>query len=693
MFSAGRLLRSMILVPIAASSFRCSCIVPDHHRRRRPCVGSSPPPSFRRGCAPSRGGVPRSSSSAAAPPPHRRFRVGEEVTVADGDDDGATARDVPAVVERKAGGWYTVRSARDPDRVMKRRASQLRGGGGVPPPGGGGGGGGGGDVRRGSHRPGVRCDDGPSSTAASADVVDLDSILRSVRRERRPARVARDDGRRDDGAGADGRSISPETLRQVASCHSRCNRWLIFSDLHVAPSTLPTCLEVLDVVHETAVRSDAGIIFLGDFWHHRGFVRVDCLNAVLRAMGAWRVPSIMIPGNHDQIDRGGSEHALTPLRNAYRIDPPGGGGGADDGEGVAPPGGRRHPGPLVLSDPTKFLNALFVPHTRDGGAMRSILSSDEAASSSALFVHADVRGASMNDLIASRRGLPASIFPAGKRVFSGHFHKPHSVRIGGGESSARRATSIRYVGSPYQTSFSESGQVKSLLLVDSDRDWRCIEEIPIDVGPRYHRASSVRHFLDYDRADVRGGDKVAVTIDQRELGEMRILAEEENAATGGKSPFDVRLDDFRKSGISVEIRDLPPPQRRVEETSQAGMSPETSRAGTSSSEGGGRVELEDLSPETTLAAYLHSEVNRSELRATTAKRLLECGRDLIREAKDVHSDKGEYSLSLNSPTELDIESVSVLGFGSFRQEVVYPLRNRGVLLLRGTNKDDIGSDR
>ena len=644
------LMRLMTLVAIA-SSFRFSR-APD--RRRRPSVVSGGRGSLT--ASPPHRGASRAVLQSSRSPVPPQFQVGEEVTVV--DDDGASR--VAAVIEQRRGGWYTVRSVHD-SSWMKRRASQLQRKE-VPRPTNGGG----------SH-PDIRCidsawNDEPALTTTSADIVDLDSIIQSMHPER-PARIIHDAHQF---RNAKNQTISLETLHQVASCHSRYNRWLIFSDLHVMPSTLSTCLQVLDTVHETAVKFNSGIIFLGDFWHHRGFVRVDCLNAVLQALGTWQVPSILIPGNHDQIDWRGLEHALTPLSNAYRIYPP------NEVDGSAPP--KQYAGPLIISHPTKFLNALFIPHIRDKEIMKLILSSNGTASSYALFVHADVKGASMNDLIPSQHGLSASIFPANKYVYSGHFHKPHVVHVG---KKSATCTSIRYVGSPYQTSFSESGQIKSLLLVDSERNWQCIEEIPIDIGPRYHRVSSVHHFLDYNRADIRKGDKVSVTINQQELEETRILAEKVKVATGEKSPFNVRIDEFRKSGISVELRDLPQ-QEKAENVFQAGIS---------SSGGGEKLELEDLSPKTTLSAYLDSEVNRSELGEATAKRLLECGEVLLREAKDVYNDKSEYSLSLNSPTELSVESVAVLGFGSFRQEVVYPLRNRGVLLLRGTNKDDIGSDR
>ena len=90
------------------------------------------------------------------------------------------------------------------------------------------------------------------------------------------------------------------------------DKWVLFSDLHCSPSSLATCLTILSTVHEAAKERGAGVIFLGDFWHHRGTIRVDCLNSILNALSDWEVPMIMIPGNHDQVTLSGSEHSLTP---------------------------------------------------------------------------------------------------------------------------------------------------------------------------------------------------------------------------------------------------------------------------------------------------------------------------------------------------------------------------------------------
>lgn len=88
------------------------------------------------------------------------------------------------------------------------------------------------------------------------------------------------------------------------------------------------------------------------------------------------------------------------------------------------------PGPLVFSYPTKIRNALFIPHIRDGTILESVLRSTVAVESTALFVHADVTGAYMNDLIVSQAQVSPSCFPPSIPIYSGHLHKPHRVKSG-----------------------------------------------------------------------------------------------------------------------------------------------------------------------------------------------------------------------------------------------------------------------
>mmetsp|Transcript_15254 Transcript_15254/g.28717 ORF Transcript_15254/g.28717 Transcript_15254/m.28717 type:complete len:1362 (+) Transcript_15254:108-4193(+) len=459
---------------------------------------------------------------------------------------------------------------------------------------------------------------------------------------------------------------------------SKTQRWVTFTDLHVAPNTLSTCLDVLSIVHQEAKRQDAGVLFLGDFWHHRGTVRVDCLNAVLSALSEWEVPMIMIPGNHDQVSLGGQEHALTPLQNAYRI----------------PTNKGSIPGILIFSHPTKFLEALFVPHIREIGIMQSILQSNTSARSSAVFVHADVTGAYMNDLMVSTGGVAPAYFPPSVPIYSGHFHKPHVLT----KPEAAPNVSIRYVGSPYETSLAEARQGKALLVLDTSQNWKCVQEIPMNVGKRHFRCRGIQELLDlkiYNDESIDGavsgtsvsdGDRIVVSVDQEELEELRRNTQSSNVDDGLRpSVFDEKVKELRAVGASVEIRETK-------------STPNLSYVDSSTSSGSNSNDLEwllveDMSPLTTWSNYLEREVNREAIKNTTAEILLKYGNEVLNNegAGIVDPDEEKSQSEPIFGKHLIFDEITLEGFGPFKDTVRYPLSDRGLVLLRGLNRDG-GSD-
>jgi len=86
-----------------------------------------------------------------------------------------------------------------------------------------------------------------------------------------------------------------------STAFSQVDRWVVFSDLHLSAKSAPTCEQVLARVHEEALRRDAGVLFLGDFWDKRGDLPVEPLNKVIVALQQWTQPLIMLTGNHDQV--------------------------------------------------------------------------------------------------------------------------------------------------------------------------------------------------------------------------------------------------------------------------------------------------------------------------------------------------------------------------------------------------------
>lgn len=487
-------------------------------------------------------------------------------------------------------------------------------------------------------------------------------------------------------------SSSTALIAQAQYISSHFHKWVMFTDLHCSPSTLSTTLNILDTIHETAIRQpNTGVLFLGDFWHHRGSLPIPILNAVLDSLSKWKVPMIMIPGNHDQVTFKGEEHGLSPLRNAYNVD-------------ISPTAhstvSNIIPGPLIFSQPTQFLNATFIPHIRDNGVMESILSSPLATSSStdAIFVHADVTGAYMNDLIQSQGGVSPRMFPRNKMIYSGHFHKPHVITWKGRrgqkktEQIENHSVNIEYVGSPYETSLSEAGQQKALQILDSSNGWKCIERIPLNIGTKHYKCNSVGDFINLDVDEkqddfIKAGDRIVLTLPEFEFER---LSSEKRAYSTVKTKhnhdgilMEEQTRKLRDLGAKVEIRTIKPTNKVI-----ASSLPPT-------------MQVEDMIPQSILNCFLDSEVTAEKMSELKKNELRKLGIELLEEifmpsSNDKLDSKSminkELKKAMPSLTDLKLSSVTLQGFGCFKTSTEYPLDKRGLVLIRGKNMDG-GSDR
>lgn len=455
-------------------------------------------------------------------------------------------------------------------------------------------------------------------------------------------------------------NVAQRNYLQHVAHHSSFEQWVVFTDLHCSASTMDATIETLRTVHQHAVKRKAGILFLGDFWHHRRTLRIDCLNTVLHELSTWTVPMVMIPGNHDQVTLGGLVHGLTPLEHAYRVT-------ANKGSFST-----TFPGPLVFSHATVFANALFIPHIRDNAIMESVLQSTHAQNAEALFVHADITGAYMNDLIVSLGGVPPRMFPGNKPIYSGHFHKPHTVKQGN--------KAIEYLGSPYEVSLAEAQQPKALAVLDASNGWKCIEKIPLSIGRKHFRPLNEDEFLalrpkqfgtrDRDTdvlasISVDSGDRVLFSVDKDKLEKLRRSSE-----VGETNPIDTHVSILRQKGITVELRET----RELPVGPMESASPDM------------KGDYINLSLESTWTSFIEGEVRRGAMTEEKADFLSKPGLDILADLDSVVIG----SMSGNK-TDVELYSLTVEGFGPFRQPVTYPLLERGLVLLRGSNKDG-GSD-
>ncbi len=474
------------------------------------------------------------------------------------------------------------------------------------------------------------------------------------------------------------KEIPPYSLQRVEppSIHKNTKKWIIFSDLHVKSTSIETCEEVLALVHEEALKKQAGIMFLGDFWHVRGNLDVELLNRVLRSLGKWTQPVIMIPGNHDQVTLGGAVHSLEPLLYAFKS------------EQI-----------FMISEPVVCMGALWVPYRRDPLLMKSILKAGgECRDVTTVYCHADVKGAYMNDGMRSKEGLEISSFPANLPIYSGHFHKPHTMTKG--------RSSIRYVGSPYQTSLSEASQDKFLYCMECEFDasrntyqWREAERWTIDVGKKYFKALSLKDPIIHK---ARKGDRVVLPVK---------IGEEVDAQN--------ILGVLRNSGIEVEIRREHSGKLSTSgATSEQGLVDEKvidTAAAAAGAAGGSEISLTNIistiDPITQFVSFMdivkQNSLSLTPANTTTTATAATVEGDNSAAIQLLHENvvtEGRATIErlLNASTdnnmvskiaELRFDSVTISNFGPYgSNKIKYPLSKRGLTLIRGKSSDGTGAD-
>lgn len=402
-------------------------------------------------------------------------------------------------------------------------------------------------------------------------------------------------------------------------------QWVAFTDLHCATATVNTCVQVLQKVHLEASSRNAGIIFLGDWWHVRGSLRVDLVNAILSQLARWTQPMIMIPGNHDQNSwHANEDHALRIFHNAYRI--------------------QNVSGVMVLSYPTRCMDALFVPHVRSPTILEAILQT--ATDIRTIFCHADVTGSSMNDNVVSQGGIHPSAF-GGRLAYTGHFHKPHII-----------ANHIVYLGSPYEISLAEAEQEKKLVVVDRRESWNIVDRIPMNGIGR-------KHFKPKDLSDFER------IIDRLKPGDRVVFDQPKHLDSKDQELLNNNLQRIRKLGAVPEIR----PQIATKMDEEIAESR--------------RTRTEAASPSHIWSSFLDQQGDRGLIDPKLVEEMRLEGLKIMEKVEEESA--GVISMT-GTATKLQFRSVNIQGFGPFVESTSYSLENKGLVLIRGVNEDD-GADR
>lgn len=228
-------------------------------------------------------------------------------------------------------------------------------------------------------------------------------------------------------------------------------RYVVFTDLHVSANTLDRALRVLARVRETAREYNAGVICLGDFWHHRGQLNVRQLDALLDEFRQWHgIETILVPGNHDQVSEDGLIHGVRVFDAFANFT-------------VATE-------PLIRPDS----KTAFLPWREQSGAQAAMLN-DLEGDGWTVFAHAEVAGATTNGAhtAAGRVGL-SDIRAKARAFYCGHYHRRQKL-----------GDRTWYIGSPFEMNFGERDMPHGIALIEQER----VEPhfIDFDDFPKHHR--------------------------------------------------------------------------------------------------------------------------------------------------------------------------------------------------------------
>lgn len=454
--------------------------------------------------------------------------------------------------------------------------------------------------------------------------------------------------------------------------------WVVFSDLHVSRKTKDIALETLKYVHSIASKENRGILFLGDFWHHRGALPVETLNEIIKELAKWTQPTIMLVGNHDQVNSVGSVHALEVLRmcNPEKI--------------------------VVFDEPRVWRDAMWLPYRKDQEMMRrtveelmerhskkrssnvAVAVEEEIEEIKTVFCHADVLGANVNQTFQMKNGVDSKeTFSEEKTgiesIISGHYHKPHFVE---------RDSRVRYVGSPYQISRAEKNQEKYLLFLndkwrdESLTDADVLKRSKIDIGPRYFDIDeTIGESIETIAGDLRANDIVRWTIpfdsslsameeedDDEEEEKKKKTKKKKNSSSSLSRSVPKRVENARlKYGCQIEVRRPPAELKSTIENA------------------------ESLSPVDLFSSYAKSIQLIGDAKAFCEEIIAEAVSS--RENEDGKLNTGDDSNKLSTSAHLrkiEFDEVEITGFGAFKDEITYPLNDRGVVCVVGDNRDDSG---
>ena len=216
-------------------------------------------------------------------------------------------------------------------------------------------------------------------------------------------------------------------------------------------------LEILLLVQER--QAPDLVVILGDLFDTHAIIRSEILNLWIRYLKRCKIRHILLKGNHDEVGPKSSDHALGALSAWATI--------ADEPLEVASVSyfseGR---GGLTEQDHAAA-RMVFLPYVDSPDKFQKMLEPYQPHGGQLLFCHQSFNGAKFHNGFYDPYGIPIEWVQNWKYVVVGHIH------------NGQELANIWYPGTPLQHNFADSGEEKSLWLLDTVKMERT--KIPVDL--------------------------------------------------------------------------------------------------------------------------------------------------------------------------------------------------------------------
>jgi len=227
-------------------------------------------------------------------------------------------------------------------------------------------------------------------------------------------------------------------------------------------SRLAQGLLVLDHIRQLATKVDV-VLFAGDMFHIRSSLNVITFNLTYDATAKIRMACKklgLMPGNHDQVSRDGSNHALFSFGAFATV--------------------MDKPGWHHFEAQGSKLHVLAIPYTADSDAVRDIVERNAhtrfGGGPRILLGHFGVDGGIVgsNFVLEDKNLIGVDDLKPDRfnQVFLGHYHKHQQL-----------APNVQYVGATMQHNWGDTGDTRGCLIWDTDVN--VVKHVPLPHSPQF----------------------------------------------------------------------------------------------------------------------------------------------------------------------------------------------------------------